>query len=187
MTWLLLNLHLRPNSSPRPGPHLFAPCFATFEAPAPPRGNQSRHVLRRTQLVHRDETALAQLVNPNRLHLQVFALRPGPSRCIMALALLLSVQTSILNGHAVWCSSRCFTYNASMQPFVIAWASDSAEDSDTVACVTDRCRTVKHGQIANTPPDVEHIVFGSPAQSASAVTWMTSSSFPTEGKFSTHR
>ena len=33
----------------------------------------------------------------------------------MALALLLSVQTSILNGRAVWCSSRCFTYVASLQ------------------------------------------------------------------------
>ena len=51
----------------------------------------------------------------------------------MALALLLSAQTSILNGRAVWCSAACFTYNASMQPFVIALASDSAEDSDTVA------------------------------------------------------
>ena len=50
-----------------------------------------------------------------------------------------------------------------MQPFVIALASDSAEDSDTVACVTDQCRTVKHGPIANTPPDVEHLDFGSPA------------------------
>ena len=54
-----------------------------------------------------------------------------------------------------------------MQPFVIALASDSAEDSDTVACVTDQCRTVKHGPIANTPPDMEHLVFGSPAKSAS--------------------
>ena len=52
-----------------------------------------------------------------------FALRPGPSRCTMVLALLLSVWSSIVNGPAVWCSSRCFTYNASMQPFVIALAS----------------------------------------------------------------
>ena len=59
-------------------------------------------------------------------------------------------------------------------PFVFALASDSADDSDTVACVTDQ-RTVKHGPIANTPPDVEHFVFGFPAQSASTVTWMTSS------------
>ena len=116
-----------------------------------------------------------------------FALRPGPSRCIMALALVLSVRSSILNERAVWCSSRCFTYKASMQPFVIALASDSAEDSDTVASVTYQCRTVKHRPIANTPQDVEHLVFGSPAQSAPTVTWMTSSSFPTQGKFSTHR
>ena len=74
-----------------------------------------------------------------------------------------------------------------MQPFVIALASDSAQDSDTVACVTDQCRTVKHGPIANTPPDVEHLVFGSPTQSASTVTWMTSSSFKTQGKLSAHR
>ena len=65
----------------------------------------------------------------------------------MALALLLSVQGSILNGRAVWCSNRCFTYNASMQPFVIALTSDSAEGSDTVACVEDQSRTVKHGPI----------------------------------------
>ena len=39
--------------------------------------------------------------------------------------------------------------------------SDSAEDSDTVACVTDQCGAVKHGPIANSPPDVEHLVFGS--------------------------
>ena len=82
----------------------------------------------------------------------------------MALALLLSVQSSIRNGRAVWLSSKCFTYNASMQPFVIALASDSAEDSDAVACVTDQCGTVMHGPIANTPPDVEHLVFGSPIQ-----------------------
>ena len=47
-----------------------------------------------------------------------------------------------------------------MQPFVIALASDSAEDSDTVACVIDQSRTVKHGPIANTPTDVEHLVLG---------------------------
>ena len=41
-----------------------------------------------------------------------------------------------------------------MELFVIALASDSAEDSDTVAVVTDQCRTVKHGPIANTPRDV---------------------------------
>ena len=46
-----------------------------------------------------------------------------------------------------------------MQPFVIAVASASAEDSDTVACVTDQCRTVKHGPIVNTRPDVEHLFF----------------------------
>ena len=85
----------------------------------------------------------------------------------MALTLLLSVQTSILNRR---CSNRCFTYNASMQPLVIAVASDSAEDSDTVACVTDQFLTLKHGLVANTPPDVEHLVLGSPAQSASTVT-----------------
>ena len=48
-----------------------------------------------------------------------------------------------------------------MQPCVIALASDSTEDSDAVACVTDQCRTMKHGPIANTPLDVEHLVFGS--------------------------
>ena len=74
-----------------------------------------------------------------------------------------------------------------MQPFVIALAYDSAEDSDTVACVTDQCRTVKYGPIANTPPDVEHFVFGSTAQSASTVSWMTSPTIPTKGKISTHR
>ena len=58
-----------------------------------------------------------------------------------------------------------------MQPFVIALASDSAEDSDSVACVTDHYRSVKHGPIANAPPDVEHLVFGSPVQSASTGTW----------------
>ena len=51
-----------------------------------------------------------------------------------------------------------------MQPSVIAFASDSTEESDTVACVTEKCRTVKHGPIANTPLDVDHLVFGSPAQ-----------------------
>ena len=56
-----------------------------------------------------------------------------------------------------------------MQPFVIALAYDSAEDSDAVACVSDQCRTVKHGPIANTPPDREHLVFGSPALSAPTV------------------
>ena len=50
-----------------------------------------------------------------------------------------------------------------MQPFVIAMDSDSTEDSGNVACVTDQCRTVMHGPIANTPPDVEHLVFMSPA------------------------
>ena len=103
------------------------------------------------------------------------ALRPGPSLCIMALALLLSVQTSILNGRAVWCSSKCFTHNASMQPFVIALATDSAEDSDTVACVTDHCRTVKHGPIVNTPPNVKRLIFGSPAQKEIQYTSLTSS------------
>ena len=51
----------------------------------------------------------------------------------MALALLLSVQKSILNGLAVWCSNKYFTYSPSVQPFVIVLASDSADDSDTVA------------------------------------------------------
>ena len=106
---------------------------------------------------------------------------------MMALALLLSRPDLILDGRAVWCSSKCFTHNASMQPFVIALASDLVADSDTVACVTDQCRTVKHGPIANTPPDVEHLVFGSLAQSASTVTWMTSSNLATQGKFSTNR
>ena len=73
-----------------------------------------------------------------------------------------------------------------MQPFVIAFASDSAEDSDTVACVTDTWRTVKHGPTANTHPLVEHLVFGYPVQSASTVTWMTSSSMVTQGKLNTH-
>ena len=45
---------------------------------------------------------------------------------------------------------------------------------------------MKHGPIASTPPDVEHLVSGLPAHSASAVTWMTSSSCPTQGKFNTH-
>ena len=67
-----------------------------------------------------------------------------------------------------------------MQPFVIALASDSADDSDTVACVTDQYRTVKHGPIANTPADVEHLVLGSPAQSASTVTWIVQLSHPRE-------
>ena len=58
-----------------------------------------------------------------------------------------------------------------------------AEDSDAVASVTDQCRTVKHGPSANTPPDVEHLV----SWVSSPVTWMTSSSFHTQGKFSTHR
>ena len=97
------------------------------------------HVFQRTQLVHRNETELVQLL---RTHIvctsKCFALRPGPRRCMMALALLLSVQTSIWNVRAVWCSIKCFTYRASTQPFVIALASDSAEDSDTVACVTDQ-------------------------------------------------
>ena len=44
-----------------------------------------------------------------------FALRPGPRRCMMALALLLSVQTSILNVHAVWCSSKCFVSRTELQ------------------------------------------------------------------------
>ena len=35
---------------------------------------------------------------------------------------------------AIWCSNRCFTFNTSMQPFVIVFASDSAEERDTVAC-----------------------------------------------------
>ena len=127
------------------------------------------------QLVQRNETDLGRLLNPHRLHLQVLCSAPCPSRCMMALALLLSVQTSILNGLAVWCSNRCFTYNASMQPFLIAMASNSAEDSDMVACVTDQ----------HSSGDVEHLVFGSPAQSASTVTWMTSSSFRTQG-YSVH-
>ena len=100
----------------------------------------------------------------------------------MALALLLSVQTTILIGRAVWRSSRCFTYTASNATF-----RDRLGLSDTVACVTDQCRTVKHGPIANTLPDVEHFVFGFPAQSASIVTWMMSSSLPTQGKFKKHR
>ena len=66
------------------------------------------HVLQSTQLVERDETDLVQLLNPLVCISKCFALLPAPSRCMMALALLLSVQSSILNGRAVWCSSRCF-------------------------------------------------------------------------------
>ena len=59
----------------------------------------------------------------------------------MALALLLSVpdfnferfvQSAVPAG-----VSRA---TLQMQPFVLAMASDSAGDSDTVACVTDQCQ-----------------------------------------------
>ena len=110
-----------------------------------------------------------------------FALRPHPNRCMMNLALL-SVQTTMFNGLAVCNSNRCSTYYVSLQPFLIAFASDSAEDVDTVAYVTDQWRTMIHvvGPIANKPPLAEHSVFGSPAQSASTITWMTSSSWVTQ-------
>ena len=93
--------------------------------------------LKRIQFAHQHEAELVHLLNPHRLHLHVL-LCALVQDFVMALALLLSVQTSILNFRAVWCSSRCFTYRASIQPFVIALASDSADDSDTVACVTDQ-------------------------------------------------
>ena len=80
------------------------------------------------------------------------ALRFGPSCWMLALELLVSVQTSILNGRAVWCSRMCFTFNASM-------ASESVESSDTVVCVRNHCRTVKHGPISRTT-DVEQLIFG---------------------------
>ena len=34
------------------------------------------HVFQRTQLVHRDETEIVQLLNPHRLHLQVLCSAP---------------------------------------------------------------------------------------------------------------
>ena len=145
------------------------------------------NISQRIQLVQRDETDLCQLLNPRRPHLQVFCSASWPKTLYDGLGAAAVRPNFNLTGRALLCSNRCFTYNASMQPCVIALASDSAEDSDTVACVPDHCGTVKHGPIANTPPDVEHLVFGSPAQSASTVTWLTSSSFPTQENFSAHR
>ena len=82
---------------------------------------------------------------------------------------------------------QVFTYNASMQPFVIALASDSAEDSDTV-CLCHRpmsnCEARANCPTLNQTWNTLSLVS---AQSASTATWMTSSSFPTQVKFSTHR
>ena len=145
------------------------------------------HVLQRTQLFQRDETHLAHMLNRHRLHLHVFRSAPWSKPLHDGFGAA-SVRPDFNFERS--CSlvfHKCFKYNASMQPFVIALASDSAEDSDSVACVTDHYRTVKDGPTANAPPDVEHLVFGCPAQSGSTVTWVTSSSLPTQGKSSTPR
>ena len=78
------------------------------------------------------------------------------------------------------CTSKCFALRPGSKPlhngfgdfnfgrscslvfkqvFHVQLASKSAEDSDTVTCVTDQCRTVKNGPIANTPPDVDNLDF----------------------------
>ena len=114
------------------------------------------HVLQSTQLVERDETDLVQLLNPHLLHFQVFRSAPWSKPLQKWFWRCCCVQRSNLNG-SVWCSVLAGISRATIQ-----CNSDSAEDSDTLAYITDKCGTVKHGRIANTPPDVEHVVFGSP-------------------------
>ena len=137
--------------SPNTPTSLLLPSFGDHQPPDPRTSGLSGHTNSGASDMNREPTQVVteitvDLTVESRARHQTnifctskcFALRLGPRRCMMALALLLSIQTSILNVHAVWCSSKCFMYRASIQPFVIALAFDSAEDSDTVACVTDQ-------------------------------------------------
>ena len=129
---------------------------------------QISHVLQSTKLVERDETDLVQLWNPHRLHFQVFRSAPWSK------PLHNGFGAAAVRPEFKFERSCSLVFQQVISRATIQCNSDSSEDSDTVACVTDQCGTVKHGPIANIPPDVEHLVFGSPAQSTSTVTWMTS-------------
>ena len=80
-----------------------------------------------------------QLLNPRDVCTsKCLALRPGPSLCMMALALLLLCP----NFNFGWSCSLTFEQMFHIQPFNATFcarlAYDSAEDNDTIAGVTDQ-------------------------------------------------
>ena len=96
------------------------------------------HVPQRIELVQRDETDLVQLLNPHRLHLQVFCSTPWHKTLYDGLGAAAVRPKFDFERSCCLVLQQVFRVQRFNATLVVALASDSAEDSDTVACVTDQ-------------------------------------------------
>ena len=90
------------------------------------------NVLKRIQFVHRNEAELVQLLNEHRLHLQVLCSAPWSKTLYDGLGAAAVRPNFDLERSCRLVFQQMFYVQS------VNTASDSADDSDNVACVTDQ-------------------------------------------------